>query len=61
MGWRKGHAYLYQRTYVGAIKSDKPRYTEVYLGRVDDERARVADQAELKFMAMALVRKNTPR
>jgi hypothetical protein len=52
----KGHAYLYERTYVGSAGDSKPVRSERYLGRVDDVRARAAGQLELKFMAVALAR-----
>lgn len=57
VGWRAGHAYLYKRFYIGPLGAGKPRYSEVYLGRVDDTRARVAGQQELRLMAAALARK----
>jgi hypothetical protein len=57
----KGHAYLYERTYVGSAGDSKPVRTERYLGRVDDVRARDASQLELKFMAIALAREQGAR
>jgi hypothetical protein len=52
----KGHAYLYERTYVGSAGDGKPVRMERYLGRVNDARAKAARQLELKFMAVALER-----
>jgi hypothetical protein len=52
----KGHAYLYERTYVGSAGDSKPIRTEKLLGRVDDARARIATQAEMSFMAVAIKR-----
>jgi hypothetical protein len=55
----KGHAYLYERTYVGSAGDSKPLRKELYMGRVDDVRAKVASQLELGFMAVALRRQQS--
>jgi hypothetical protein len=57
----KGHAYLYERTYVGSAGDSKPIRTEKLLGRVDDTRGRAASQLELSFMAVALRRQKAAR
>lgn len=51
--WIKKHAYLYEQTYVGPLRTGRPKYRWRYLGRVDDERAKVAKPEELRFMAAA--------
>jgi hypothetical protein len=53
--WIKNHAYLYEQTYVGPLRTGRPKYRWRYLGRVDDERAKVAKPEELRVMARAIV------
>jgi hypothetical protein len=38
--WVEGHAYLYERTYLGVLRTGRPRYRDSYLGRVNDGDAR---------------------
>jgi hypothetical protein len=58
IGWRKGHAYLYERIYEGPIAAHRPRHSEIYLGRVDDERSRAKpSQSEMRMMALSIVRR----
>lgn len=55
--WIKRHAYLYEQTYLGPIRSGRPKYRFRYLGRVDDEMAKVAQAQDLTKMAKAIERK----
>ncbi len=62
IGWRKGHAYLYERIYEGPLEPHRPRHSEIYLGRVDDERARAKpSQTEMRVMALSLIRRRAAR
>lgn len=63
VGWRKArrYAYLYERTYEGAVGHAKPKYSEVCLGAIDKVRAEQAGQAELRAMAFALAREGERR
>jgi hypothetical protein len=59
--WIKNHAYLYEQTYVGPLRTGRPKYRWRYLGRVNDERAKAAKPEELRVMAAAVGRSKERR
>lgn len=53
--WIKGHAYLYEQTYVGPLSAGRPKYEWRYLGRIDDGRAKGATtQGQLRRLAFTV-------
>jgi DNA-binding CsgD family transcriptional regulator len=54
--WLKSHPYLYERTYKGVKSAGRPLYNDRYLGRVDDDIARVWEARGDRTFAPALAR-----